>query len=269
MLISLYTMTVETITNPDDARIRAYRDLKDRQLAQALGLFVVEGEHLVRRLLASDLSVHSVLMTESRYASHSWNIDAPLYLASKELISGIVGFPFHRGVLALGHRGVQQHFGQAWSGLGDVRRLIVCPEINDVENLGSIMRSAAGLGFAHVLLGPSCCDPWARRAIRTSMGAVFQLHTCRSSDLAQDMDALGRDYGFEWHASVLDKMAAPLDSISVPPKLGLLLGSEAKGLAECWCARADQVVSIPMALETDSLNVGVAAGILMYHYRER
>lgn len=260
---------METITNLDDARIRAYRDLKDKQLAQAFGLFVVEGEHLVRRLLASALSVHSVLITESRHASGSWTIDAATYLVSEELISNIVGFPFHRGALALGQRPALRHFTQAWSGLDKIRRLLVCPEINDVENLGSIMRSAAGLGFAHILLGPSCCDPWARRAIRTSMGAVFQLNICRSSDLEEDLDMLGRDYGFAWHASVLDKGAQPLESVSPPAKVGLLLGSEANGLAERHCARADQVVTIPMALETDSLNVGVAAGILMYHYRER
>jgi tRNA G18 (ribose-2'-O)-methylase SpoU len=269
MLLPWYTMTVEKIANLDDTRIRAYRNLKDRQLAQDLGLFVGEGEHLVRRLLASELSVHSVLMTEARYASAAWTVDAPLYLASKEIISGIVGFDFHRGVLALGRRPAQLPFAQAWAEIEGITRLLVCPEINDAENLGSIIRSAAGLGFAHILLGPSCCDAWARRTIRTSMGAVFQLKLCRSSDLDQDLDCLAQDYGFKWHAAVLDKTAATLDSISPPPKVGLLLGSEANGLAAAWCARADQAVSIPMALETDSLNVGVAAGIFMHHYRER
>jgi len=138
-----------------------------------------------------------------------------------------------------------------------------------VENLGSIMRSAAGLGFAHILLGPSCCDAWARRAIRTSMGTVFQLKICRSADLGQDLDCLGRDYGFQWHAAVLDKTAETLDSISPPPKVGLLLGAEANGLADAWCTRVERAVRIPMALDTDSLNVGVAAGIFMHHYRER
>lgn len=269
MLLPWFTMTVETIIDPLDPRIQAYGNLKDKQLAQELGLFVVEGEHLVHRLLASNLSAHSVLMTESRYASGTWEVDAPLYLASKGIISNIVGFDFHRGVLALGHRVHQRHFTQAWSGISDITRIVACPEINDVENLGSIMRSAAGLGFAHMLLGPSCCDAWARRAIRTSMGAVFQLNICRASDLGQDLDLLARDYGFRWHASVLDTEADPLDSITAPRKVGLLLGSEAHGLAEAWGARVDRKVTIPMALQTDSLNVGVAAGIFMHHYRER
>jgi tRNA G18 (ribose-2'-O)-methylase SpoU len=262
-------MMVEMITDPADPRIQAYINLKDKQLAQDLGLFVVEGAHLVRRLLASDLAVHSVLMTEARYASGNWPLEAPLYLASKEIISQIVGFDFHRGVLALGHRPPQRHFSQVWPEIEDITRLIVCPEINDVENLGSIMRSAAGLGFAHMLLGPSCCDPWARRAIRTSMGAVFQLSICRSSELEQDLDLLARDYGFKWHACIVDQAATALHTVTPPRKVGLLLGSEANGLAETWCANADQQVTIPMALETDSLNVGVAAGIFMYHYRDR
>ena len=189
------------INQVDDVRIATYRCLKDKHIARQQGLFVVEGEHLVHRLFSSDLHVRSVLMTENRWRSGAWNVpvDVPVYLADKDLLSQIVGFPFHRGVLALGHRPESRHYRSAWTDISRISRLLICPEINDVENLGSLLRSAAGLGFAHVLLGPSCCDPWARRAIRTSMGTVFQLHLSRSQDLKQDLDQLHRDYGFQWH----------------------------------------------------------------------
>lgn len=257
------------ISQVNDDRITPYHCLKDRQLARELGLFVVEGEHLVRRLLASSMSVHSVFMTQARWRARDWNIpgDLPVYLGDKPLLSQVVGFDFHRGVLALGHRPASKGCAEVWSDLADVKRLLVCPEINDVENLGSIMRSAAGLGFSHLLLGPSCCDPWARRAIRTSMGTVFQLTLMGSHDLQRDLDKMYRECGFQWHATVIDAQAQPLDQVRPPTKVGLLLGSEAYGLAGDWMACVHQRVTIPMALQTDSLNVAVAAGIFMYHYR--
>ncbi|MCP4454359.1 MAG: RNA methyltransferase [Planctomycetes bacterium] len=257
------------IASPDDSRLSPYRDLKDKQLARAMGLFVVEGEHLVRRLLASDFSVHSVLMTEARFERGDWCVPdgVPVYLAPKAEISGIVGFPFHRGVLALGCRTPATTLAQSWPGLQDVTRLVICPEINDVENLGSLMRTGAALGYGHFLLGPSCCDPFARRAIRTSMGSVFQLNIVRSQHLQADLNQLGAQNGFEWHASVIDPDAPPLLSVSPPDRVGLLIGSEAHGLDEAWLGQADQKVTIPMSLGTDSLNVGVAAGIFMHHYQ--
>ena len=261
-------MNPVTITNIQDERIAAYRYLKDRQLAREQGLFVVEGEHLVRRLLSSRLAVHSVLMTNRRFEGNSWSIPATVqvYLSDQQMLSEVVGFDFHRGVLALGHRPEAEFNLTTWSGLSHVTRLLICPEINDVENLGSIMRSAAGLGFGHLLLGPSCCDPWSRRAIRTSMGTVFQLQLARSLDLQEDLGRLQRELGFQWHAAVLDDEAEVLNRVTPPPKVGLLLGSEADGLDAKLVALVHHKVTIPMALSTDSLNVGVAAGIFMHHY---
>lgn len=261
-------MTTTTIDNADDARLAPYRDLKDKQLAQSLGLFVVEGEFLVRRLLASEFAVHSVLMTEARYQGGDWDVSegTSVYVAAKSVISSLVGFKFHRGVLALGVRKTAMSL-DAWQDLQDVTRLVVCPEINDVENLGSVMRTGAGLGYGHFLLGPSCCDPFARRAIRTSMGTVFQLNIAQSKDLEVDLHRLKVLHGFQWHASVIDEDAEPLNDVSPPHRVGLLIGSEAHGLDETWLGLVDQQVTIPMSLGTDSLNVSVAAGIFMHHYR--
>lgn len=262
-------MKPAVISDANDARISPYRALKDRQLAREQGLFVVEGRHLLRRLLTSDIETHSILMTEASWQSDPWDVPegVPLFLASKQILSAIVGFQFHRGVLGLGHRPSLLPFAEAWAGLDRIHRLLICPEINDVENLGGILRTAAGLGFRHVLLGPACCDPWSRRAIRTSMGAVFQLQISRSERLAEDLAQLRDTHGFEFHASVIDDTATPLTSIVPPGKVGLLLGSEAHGLSEQWRDLADRLVTIPMDPDADSLNVAVAAGIFMHYYR--
>lgn len=262
-------MNRKTILQVTDPRLSPYRCVKDRQLAQAHGLFVVEGEHLVRRLLASTYEPHSVLMTEARWGRGDWDMpeQVPVYVASKTVISEVVGFSFHRGVLALGKRKPCVALNDQFQSLKNVTRMVVCPEINDVENLGSIMRTSAGLGYQYVLLGPSCCDPFARRAIRTSMGTVFQLGIIQSTNLKQDMQILKQAFGFEWHGAVLSDRAVDLFEITPPSKVGLVLGSEANGLDQAWLDVMDVQVTIPMALHTDSLNVSVAAGIFMYHYR--
>ncbi len=261
-------MPVFHIHNDGDPRIAVFQNLKDKQLALDHGLFVVEGEFLVRRLLASRYAPHAVLMTPARYQSGLWDVPehVPLFLASTEIISHIVGFDFHRGVLALGLRG-EQHQLWHYADINIIDRLVVCPEINDVENLGSIMRTAAGLGYEHFLLGESCCDPFSRRAIRTSMGAVFKLQLFRTTNLIDDLKRLKSECGFEWHATVLDDEADDIKQVKRPPKLGLILGSEAHGLPEAILQLSDVRVTIPMALGTDSLNVSVAAGIFMAHYR--
>jgi len=258
------------IKNLDDTRLDLYRNVKDKLLALEHGLFLVEGEFLVRRLLASTFSVHSLLITNSRYNSSDWNIpeNIPVYIASKEIISQIVGFTFHRGVLALGVRPQVHHLIDT-SLLAYVNRLVVCPEINDVENLGSIMRTAAGLGYEYFLLGESCCDPLARRAIRTSIGAVFKLKIYASSNILGDLIKLKSDVHFDWHAAVLDQHAASLESIHPPSKVGVVFGSEANGLSSALTSIMDKLVTIPMSFGTDSLNVGVAAGIFLYHYRRK
>lgn len=261
---------IEYIATIEDVRLAAYRELKDKQLAARYGLFIVEGEFLVRRLLDSALQIHSLLMTHSRFNSNDWNVpEAPVYLADEKVISQLVGFTFHRGVLALGWRPELPSPQNLFSEGTMPARLIVLPEINDVENLGCLMRTGAALGFRHFILGHSCCDPFARRAVRTSMGAVFQLRLARSNDLRADLCLLCETYNFKLHAALLSEKAKPLEQVKSPARVALLFGSEALGLAPKWTALCDEQVTIPMSSNVDSLNVCVAAGIMMAHYHER
>ena len=254
---------VQTIRSPDDPRIAPFRELKDKQLAARHGLFVVEGEWPVRRLLDSPFAVHSLLMTPER-ALTGWQTAAPIFIADTSILAQIVGFNFHRGVLALGVRPKLLRLAELLHDLP--RRLVVLPEINDPENLGSLMRTGAALGYRHFLLGPSCCDPFARRAVRTSMGAVFSLILARSAEMLNDLRLL-RAAGFSLHAAVVGENAKPLHEISPPPKAALLFGAEAFGLGAEITTLCDQSVTIPTAAGVDSLNVCIAAGIVMSHYR--
>ncbi|MDZ7317149.1 MAG: RNA methyltransferase, partial [candidate division KSB1 bacterium] len=159
--------SVQTIVSPHDPRLLPYRDLKDKALAAREGLFAVEGELPVRRLLASPLSVHSLLMTPQRFASGEWPTDrCPIYLAEAEIIAQVVGFDFHRGVSALAFRPPLQPLDELQP--ESAPHLLVLPEINDPTNLGGLLRTAAAFGWNVILLGPSCTNPYCRRTVRTS-----------------------------------------------------------------------------------------------------
>jgi len=259
-------VAINFIKNLNDPRIAAYRELRDKTLAARHGLFVAEGEHLVRRLLDSDYQTHSLLVSESRLPAYATMPDkAPVYVARPDLLSGIVGFQFHRGIIALGVRRPLQSLQKLLDASPTMRQLVVCPEINDVENLGGIMRTAAALGFNNLLLGESCCDPFARRAIRTSMGAVFKLNISQSQDIIADLRALKKEHHFQLHGTTPDSsgvLPRPVD------KTAILFGSEAFGLSDSILDLCDARAIIPMAPGVDSLNIVVAAGIILNHYRE-
>ena len=261
-------MTVQRVESIGDPRIAAYRDLKGRTLRGGR-LFVTEGRLLTTRLLASRHATESVLVAD-RFAEEFQSLageGTAVYVASERLLSDVVGFDFHRGVLACGRRGPR-------TGLDDVMAahdaagpltLIVCPEVADGANLGSIFRIAAAFGVDAVVLGGQCCDPFSRRCLRVSMGGVLRVPLVESPDLPADLADLKRRGNVELLAAVLDETAEPLDGFRRPRRVALVFGSESVGLAERWLSMCDRRLTIPMQPGTDSLNLAVAAGIFVYH----
>ncbi len=258
---------VYRISGWQDPRLAGYRNLKDRQLARDMDCFVVEGENLVRRLIASGYEVQSLLVSEkrSRRLLSELDIRAPVYVAPEAIISRVVGFEFHRGILALGQRQSLPTMAD-WAPADPERFcLVVVPEINDPENLGRLLRNAAAFGVDAVALGESCCDPFARRCIRTSVGTLFTLPLFRSIDLKADLVRL-KEEQTTLIATTLNPAATSLDRDRGARRLAILFGTEAHGLADPWISLCDRQVTIPMKRGTDSLNVAVAAGIVLYHY---
>jgi len=268
------------VTSSDDPRLAPFIAMRDRDLRRETGLCLAEGEHLVRRAFEAGLRVHSVLVVEhkadrvSAMLAQSANQDVQVLTCSKQVLKDAVGFELHQGIVAA----VQPP--AAWDGLAGLRRaaeacdhrgratLLVCPEITNTENLGLLARVAAGLGVGAMVLGPRCADPWYRRAVRVSMGAVFTLPIVRLTDLDAALSALRDQHGYTLIATVTDPTATPFDQAPATPntKHAILLGSEGYGLSPETIARCDQQVRIPMHAEIDSLNVAVAAGIVLYQY---
>jgi tRNA G18 (ribose-2'-O)-methylase SpoU len=250
-----------------DPRLAPYRELNQRNLIRGSGLFIAEGDKVTERLIASRYPVDSLLAEEDQAARLAPQLtdQTPIYVVSRRLLETTIGFNFHRGVLACGRRlpgpTVAEISGDDST---SASTFLVCPEVHDPTNLGSIIRTAAALGCQALILGERSADPFSRRVLRVSMGAALQLPIVESCNLAVDLVAL-RHRGFSLAATVLDPAAQPLGTFQPPPKLAILLGSEGHGLAPEWLELCDRRVTIPMALGIDSLNVAVAAAVLLYH----
>jgi len=180
-----------------------------------------------------------------------------------------VGFKFHSGVMAVGLRGPSptiDAIASAWTDRPVT--IVICPEIANTDNLGSLIRIASAFGADGMVLGQRCCDPFYRQSIRVSMGTIFRVPLVRSNRVLDDMRSLRERYGVQLIAAVLAGNAESLASASRPPRIGILFGNEAQGLRPEEITACDRRITIPMGLGTDSLNVSVSAGIFLYHFTQ-
>lgn len=254
----------------DDPRLAPYRNLPERTL-RGEAIFVTEGWLVTERLLNSSYPTESVLIAEDCLADYAERIpsEIPLYVGPRDLLYQIAGYQFHQGILAVGKRRI----------LPSVRDvlpppdqpgpllLVICPQITKPENIGLVFRSAAAFGVDAVILGERCAEPFSRRILRVSMGAVLHLPLAKTENLRAELELLKRLWQVELVATVLDPQAISLPDFSPPPRLGLLLGHETEGLSQGWEDLCDHRVTIPMAPGVDSLNLGVAAGVFLYEIR--
>ena len=250
-----------------DPRLASYREMKDRDLARHGPLFIAEGWQVVQRLLASDFPCESIL-TSAKRADEVTALappHVPVYVVDAPVMDQVIGFKFHQGVLACGRRKPPTTLEQI-CGRKDRLTLVICPEIANTENLGTLIRIAAGFGADAMVLGERSCNPFYRQSVRVSMGTVFSLPIVESQNLVADLGALRERFGVELVATVLDESAESLEQTQRSNKLALLFGNEAQGLSTEIVAACDRRVTIPMKRGTDSLNVYVAAGIFLYHF---
>jgi tRNA G18 (ribose-2'-O)-methylase SpoU len=257
----------EHITDPDDQRLADYRALTDVALRTRFepphGLFIAEGELVLRRAVRAGYRARSILVDPNRVDQiGDLGVDAPVYTADQALLQALTGFHVHRGVLASFHR---RPLAEAAQVLAAARRLVILEDLVNHTNLGAIFRGAAALGMDGVLLSPSCADPLYRRSVRVSMGEVFAIPYARLQPWPDGLSSV-RAEGF----SLLALTPAP-DALSIrhlPERLrvrpALLLGAEGAGLSGSTMERADARVVIPMRGGVDSLNVAAAAAVAFW-----
>jgi tRNA G18 (ribose-2'-O)-methylase SpoU len=260
-------MPLLRIESLDDPRLEPYRHLRMRNLTQYSGRFIAESRLLVERLLRSDYLVESILVDENQ--QHLLPVvpeEVEVYLMPGDLISELLGFDFHRGVLACGRRRrlfdlnrwkSEQPLHAAWTG-------VMMVGIQDPENMGLIVRTCSALGIRDLFIGPNCVDPFARRVLRVSMAGLFNLQLISVPNVLLAIDELASQ-AVRCVATSLDDRSIPLESFRRQGPTLILLGNEANGLPEAVLKRVSDAVRIDMCLGTDSLNVSIAAGIVLHY----
>jgi tRNA G18 (ribose-2'-O)-methylase SpoU len=271
-------MPLERVCDLSDPRLADYRHVPDPELLRRGEIFVAEGRLVVCALLAdSSFVTRSILVTETaldalRDVIEPRLADQAVYVTDQATIQQVTGFNIHRGCLAIGRRpprvGLEEFLARSETRCSEAP-LVVLEHIVNADNVGGIFRNAAAFGAAAVVLGPNCCDPLYRKAIRTSMGAALRVPFV---DAGKWPDALGRlrQAGYTVVALTPRAEALSIDELmgrivrSDLRRLALLAGSEGPGLSESALAGADLSVRIPMASGVDSLNVATAAAIALH-----
>lgn len=253
------------IDSLDDPRIAPYRSLRTRPDALAgEGLFVTDGERVTRALLQSKLEVVSVLALPDVMPGLTDLLErrgipaAARYVASRDLVTGLVGFRFHQGVLALARQ-------------PDSVPLPDCPlpfvaldGLHQSENVGAICRTAAAFGVRSLVVDAASASPWLRRSVRVSMGSVLDLAIHISADLAQTLGVLQCRHNVRVVGASLADGAVPLSSYAFPERFCLVIGSEGHGMSPAVSSVCDARITIPMQPAVQSLNAAAAAAVFLY-----
>jgi tRNA G18 (ribose-2'-O)-methylase SpoU len=259
---------VERLNDPADERLRDFMHLRDVELRtkveESEGLFIAEGEKTIRRAVAAGFEPRAFLVTESWLPSIGDLAEAavaPAYVVDDATLEATTGFPVHRGALASMRR---RPIPALEAVLDGARRVAVLEDVSDHTNLGAIFRSAAALGVDAVVLTPRAADPLYRRAIRTSMGAVFSIPWTRVPWF--EGPDLVRDAGLRLLALTPDADAVDVRDVAADaiPRAALAIGNEGSGLSTRWRSAADLCVRIPMRAGVDSLNAAAAAAVAFF-----
>jgi tRNA G18 (ribose-2'-O)-methylase SpoU len=278
-------MTLERITTLDDPRLDPYMRLTDLELRSriepARGRFIAESAEVIGRALDGGMEPVS-LLTEEKYLGQlegvlrkleRANPAAPVFIAPPDQLERLTGFNLTRGALAAFKRPPERPVADIVEG---AHLIAVLEDIRNHTNVGALFRSAAALGADAVLVSPACYDPLYRRAVRVSMGTVFQVPWTRIGDDAHDWARAGvpllHELGFATAALALSDDAISIKDprLKAHDKLALVFGTEGDGLAASTISRCDYTVKIPMAHGVDSLNVAASSAVAFWEFaRER
>lgn len=264
------------LRDPADPRVADYTSLTDvslrRKLEPERGMYLAESSKVLRRALAAGHQPRSFFMSRKWVLDLADVLDAhpevPLYVGEDEVLEGVTGFHLHRGALAAMQRPKPLPLASV---LASSQRVAIVEDVVDHTNLGAIFRSAAALQVDAVLVTPRCADPLYRRAIRVSMGTVFQVPWVRLEHWTADLQQV-KDAGFLTAAMALEDDSLALDELGTRvresgEKLALLLGTEGHGLTAPAIHHADLTVRIPMSNGVDSLNVAAASAVAFWETR--
>lgn len=282
--------SIVTITDLNVPGVEPYRTLRRQVDHFREGIFVAEGEKVVRRLLASGLKVRSMLLTPEWFAalfpdgksgddpgafaagapvSGAFVAGARIHLAHKDLLESIVGFNLHQGVMAVAETPAEiGHDRLVREAAGGARLYVALDDLVNAENVGLVVRNCAAFGVDALICGESSSSPYLRRSVRASMGTVFGLPIHHSPDIVATLSELTSLAGVETIAADPGGDAS-LYSTRLTGSVCLVLGHEGTGIRPAVLAACGRRVAIPMWSGTDSLNVSSACAVFLSEARRQ
>ncbi|HEY1717171.1 MAG TPA: RNA methyltransferase [Verrucomicrobiae bacterium] len=288
---------VEKISSLDLPELAPYRTMRRSAEHEAQGIFIAEGEKVVRRLLESRFETVSVLLPEKHLDAFRPLLNArpenfTVYLADKNLLEALIGFSFYQGVLAVGKIPPPASLAEILRKSPGPQLFVAIDEVSNAENIGALARNCVAFGASGLIVGETSSSPFLRRAVRNSMGAVFQLpvvelkqtrgphesenelRSCgiptpeKKPTLAETLREL-RARGIRCIAAHPRADGKTLSQADFSGDCCVVFGSEGHGISKAVLESCDEAVAIPMSPTVDSLNVGAAAAIFLYEVQRQ
>lgn len=259
---------VQPITALDTPGLHPYATLRRTLEHAQQGIFVAEGEKIVRRLLQSRFTVISLLVDERWLAEFRPLLETRpepiiVHLAKKELLEALVGFDLFQGALAIGKIPAPSGLDAVLAAAPQPRLLVAVDKIGNAENLGTLVRNCVAFGTQALLVGETSGSPFLRRAVRNSMGAIFDLPVIEAANLVESLHDL-RQRGIRCLAAHPSARGKTLAQADFTGDCCIIFGNEGSGISPEVLAACDEAVAIPMPPHVDSLNVGAAAAVFLY-----
>ena len=267
-------MPIEKTTDPSDPRLEDFRDIRDRDArgpSGRPGIFIGEQTLVVEKMLSRPELVRRVLVADSKQGwlekvlADSGDPDVEALVAPMSVLETVAGFPIHRGVIASGNREPLdgRTIEEIVPAANRPATLLVLESIRNIDNIGMLFRVAAAFGVDGVILSPDCHDPLYRKSLRVSIGHALSIPFARCADGPEDLQGLVDDHGIQLIGASVGRNSVAPEELDPQPRIGLVMGSEFDGISDSTSAICDRLVRIRMAEGVDSLNVSVAAAVLL------
>jgi tRNA G18 (ribose-2'-O)-methylase SpoU len=264
---------IHTAPSLDLPELAPYRTMRLQMDHRRQGIFVAEGEKVVRRLLESSFPVVSLLLEEQWLPSFQDALDRrsemiPVYVIDRSHLEKLTGYPLFQGILAIGKIPQQKPIAQLLSNFKRPYCLVAIEAITNAINLGVIVRNCASFGVHGLIVGETSGSPFLRRAVRNSMGGILQLPICEVTSLVETLEFLKTQ-----NIRCIAAHPRPENKILCKSNLTsdccIVFGSEGYGISQEVLSICDESITIPMAEDVDSLNVGSASAVFLYEVQRQ
>lgn len=257
------------ILDIDAPEIELYRTLKKSKLQRDLGVFIVEGDKVVKRFLDSSLNTVSVLMIQELFDTYKQKLQSKpepikVFFADKHLLQTIVGFRYHQGIMAVGKIPSSRTLNDVLTRITKPALIVALDRLESAENTGAIIRNCAASGVQALIVSNTSTDPFLRRSVRNSMGAIFKLPVIYSDNLPATLMELHSIYDFQIIAAHPRSDSTDIFNVNFTKNSCIVLGNEGEGISHEVLQTCPIKTRIPMIPGIDSLNVACASAVILY-----